>query len=59
MFSTPAVSMSVRISTIRSVGSPTQDRCAIASIPSPCLIHFVSSTVRARVVPPAPYVTET
>ena len=34
-------------------------RCAIASIPRSCLIHLVSSTVRARVDPPAPYVTET
>ena len=50
----PAASISSRISTSRSRGSPTQERCAIASMPKSRLIVFVISTVRLRVVPPAP-----
>ena len=55
----PASSIWSRISRRRSDVAPTQLRWAIASIPSSCLIHPVSSTVRSRVDPPAPYVTET
>ena len=38
---------------------PTQVRCAIGSIEVSCAIRRVMATVRSRVVPPAPYVTET
>ena len=55
----PAEPISSMISSRRLTGSPTQERWAIASMPSSCLIHFVTSTVLSRVDPPAPYVTET
>ena len=42
-----------------SVVCPTQVRCAIGSIEVSRAIRPVIATVRSRVVPPAPYVTET
>ncbi len=54
MFSIPAWRMSAMTSVSSSRVAPTQLRWAIASIPSSCLIHLVSSSVRPREVPPAP-----
>ena len=53
-FSMPAAAHLVEDLAQRSTGSPTQVRCAIASMPRSSLIRFVTSTVRSRVEPPAP-----
>ena len=50
----PGLRMSAMTSASSSRVAPTQLRWAIASIPSSCLIHLVSSSVRPRDVPPAP-----
>ena len=53
-FSTPAASISDSVSRSSSFVAPTQVKCAIASIPRSCLIHFTMSIVRSRVEPSAP-----
>ncbi len=55
----PAPRTSSRRARSSSTVVPTQERCAIASIPYSRLISRVISIVRSRVEPPAPYVTDT
>src|SRR3954451_12940880 len=58
-FWTPARASESRMSSSSVTVCPTQVRCAIGVIEVSLAIRPVISMVRSRVVPPAPYVTET
>src|SRR3954470_2025669 len=57
--SIPASRISSSTPRSSSTVAPTHVKCAIASIPSSCLIRLTIAMVRSRVEPPAPYVTDT
>jgi len=52
--SMPASRISSRTPRSSSTVAPTQVKCAIASIPSSCLMRLTIAIVRSRVEPPAP-----
>src|SRR5687768_8544630 len=59
MFSTPASCSRSSVARSSATDEPTQVRCAIASTSKSRLKRETRSSVRWRVLPPAPYVTET